>query len=904
MKLSKFGCATLLLWTAYLFPAPVGRAQQSSRPKQVLVLYWEDQNHPANMDFARFLRASLQSLAPEGIEYYSEYLEANRFPGEKPSKLLHDYILQKYAGRSMDVVVATEGVALDFLLKYRSELFPNAPIVFTAAYYPSVSQLRSEAGATGVIQRNNYRKTLELALKLHPGTEHVFVVSENPPVGDTWEELARNDLQGFRGAEVTYLTDLPLEELRTKLKGLPERSIVLYVWERLQKQDGRVAETREAFQLIAPSVRVPIYGISQVHIGHGMVGGYTWMMEARTRKMAEMIVRLAGGARAADIPLETVPVVSIFDWRELQRWHIDEDLLPPDSIVRFRVLTFWQQYKWRIVGVGCVVLLQTLLIGALLVERRRVRRVAAALQESETRFRNMADTAPVLMWVSGPDKLCTFFNKAWLTFTGRDMELELGNGWVELIHPDDRGLWHETYFLSFDSRSVFQMEYRLRRADGEYRSLLCAGAPRFQNDGAFAGYIGSSLDITELKRAQEKVLSGQKLESMGLLASGIAHDFNNLLGGISASADLALAERAESASCDEELLRIKAAADGGAQIVRELMIFGATENQSFEPVDFSLPVREMIQVLKISISKTVTLKSDLPVDLGMVLGNAAQLRQLVMNLVINASQAIGDREGEIRITTKVLPQDASAMIEAEGNLSACEYLRLEVADTGDGMTEEVKAKIFAPFFSTKCAGRGLGLAVVQRIVGAHAGVIKVLSAPGSGTSFEVMLPCIPRVEIGKAAPSSGSREVAEEFFTVTVLVIEDETTLRTSISKFLRRRGFSVIEAEDGNAGVDLFLKNAARTDVVLLDMTLPGKSGRDVLYELQRIAAGVKVIVTSAYGQQHVQSLLGGLQTWGYVQKPYRVADLEEILQKCAAKTHKAGTPQIEELKITHLGS
>src|SRR5215472_11170890 len=208
--LSKFGCATLLLWTACLLPAPIGRAQQSAGPKHVLVLYWEDQNHPANIDFARNLRTALQSVAPGGIEYYSEFLEANRFPGEKQSKLLHDYILQKYAGRRMDVVVANDLVALDFLLKYRSELFPNAPIVFSTTFYPTALQLPSEAGATGVVLLRNYRDTLELALKLHPDTEHVFIVSEDPPVGDTWEELARRDLRGFRDVEVIYLTDLPL----------------------------------------------------------------------------------------------------------------------------------------------------------------------------------------------------------------------------------------------------------------------------------------------------------------------------------------------------------------------------------------------------------------------------------------------------------------------------------------------------------------------------------------------------------------------------------------------------------------------------------------------------------------------------------------------------------------------
>jgi PAS domain-containing protein len=444
--LSKLGCATLLLWTA-LFPTPIGRAQQSLWPKQVLVLYWEDQNHPANIDFARDLRANLQSLAPGGIEYYSEFLEANRFPGEKQSKLLHDYMLQKYAGRRMDVVVAGDLVSLDFLLKYRSELFPNAPIVFSSTFYPTALQLTSEAGATGVVLLRNYRETLNLALKLHPGTEHVFIVSANPLVGDTYEEVARRDLRGFRDAEVTYLTDLPLEQLKAKLRGLPERSIVLYVWERLQKQNGKFAETRESFQLIVPSVRVPIYGLSAVNIGHGMVGGYVWTSEGRTRKMAEMIVKLARGSRAADIPIENVPAVPMFDWRELQRWRIDEALLPPGSVVRFRVFTFWEQYRWRIIGVGCVVLLQTLLIGALLLERRRARRGAAALQESETRFRDMADTAPVLMWVSGPDKLCTFFNKAWLTFAGREMEQELGNGWVEPDASRRRGPLAQNVFF-------------------------------------------------------------------------------------------------------------------------------------------------------------------------------------------------------------------------------------------------------------------------------------------------------------------------------------------------------------------------------------------------------------------------------------------------------------------------
>ena len=162
----------------------------------------------------------------------------------------------------------------------------------------------------------------------------------------------------------------------------------------------------------------------------------------------------------------------------------------------------------------------------------------ALLQESEKRFRNMADAAPVMIWVSGPDKLCTFFNQGWLTFTGSTMDEAVGNGWTTKVHPDDRDRCLASYSSAFDARRSFQKECRLRRADGEYRWVLTTGAPRFESDGAFAGYVGSCTDITDVKRAQEEALARQKLESLGVLAGGIAHDFNNLLGSILANSEL------------------------------------------------------------------------------------------------------------------------------------------------------------------------------------------------------------------------------------------------------------------------------------------------------------------------------------------------------------------------------
>jgi two-component system cell cycle sensor histidine kinase/response regulator CckA len=499
------------------------------------------------------------------------------------------------------------------------------------------------------------------------------------------------------------------------------------------------------------------------------------------------------------------------------------------------------------------------------------KRAEADLRESEERFRTMADTAPVMIWVCGPDKLCTFFSKGWLAFTGRAMEQELGQGWLERVHPDDADSCLATYSSSFEARRSFQMEYRLRRADGEYRLVLNNGVPRFEPGGGFAGYIGSCIDITQIKRAQEEAVARQKLESLGVLAGGIAHDFNNLLGGILTSAEVALAEIADGAPVHEELQNIRTTAIRGAEIVRQLMMHAGNESPAFEPLDISVLVHEMLQLLKISIPKHATLKTELRRDLPTVQASAAQLRQVVMNLVINAAEAIGEREGEIRITTAL----AAGSLGADGD-----YLQLEVSDTGSGMTPEVQAKIFDPFFSTKHAGRGLGLAAIQGIIRSHGGVVNVVSAPGQGSRFAILLPCDNRPAPATAHHAALAFNDDRGSVGATILLIEDEDPLRLAIAKMLRKGGYAVIEAADGHSAVELFRSRAHSIDVVLLDMTLPGKPGQEVLEELRRIRCEVKVILTTAYNENSALTAAGAQQPWYYLQKPYQFTELAALLR------------------------
>ncbi len=443
-----------------------------------------------------------------------------------------------------------------------------------------------------------------------------------------------------------------------------------------------------------------------------------------------------------------------------------------------------------------------------------------AARHSEGRFRNMADAAPVMIWVARPDQRRAFVNKAWLTFTGRTLRQELGRGWTEDVHPEDLEACLATYNSSFASHSGFQTEYRLRRADGEYRWVLDIGVPQFALDAGFTGYIGSCSDITEVKHTREQALASQKLESLGILASGIAHDFNNLLGTILADAELALTEVAPGSACGEEIQRIRTVAIRASEIVRELMNYAGQGDTALEPVDLSVLLEEMLQLLRISIPKCTELKTDFARRLPPVLANASQLRQVAMNLIINAAEAIGPEGGVIHVVTSHWNSRSGSSGKRRTNLPEGDYVCLEVSDTGRGMSEEMQGRIFDPFFTTKVTGRGLGLAVVKAIVATYGGSVNLMSTPGQGTRFEILFPSAPEAaRLNRTGPAPLDTGPG---MTGKVLLVEDEEGLRVATAKMLRKHGLSIIEASDGWAAIELIHKREQEIDLILLDMTIP----------------------------------------------------------------------------------
>jgi signal transduction histidine kinase len=388
----------LLVWIVGSVSPGVTQEQQSKSSKGVLVLDWYDRDFFWNVKFDGSFQAALQSSPDGNVEYYPEYLESNRFPGESQALLLRDYLRQKYADRTIDVVVANSDASLDFLLKYRKDLFPDAPIVFVATRHPSKEELAAGPGLTGLVNINAYRKTLDLALRLHPDTEEVFVISGTLERDSRFEQQARKEFEDYESkVRISYLTDLTLEELIAKTKSLQKRSVVLHVWQQSRNEQGEVLESADMLAPIARSASVPLYGMTfrsvfesegSIH-GTGVIGGYVNWPEAIGAKAAEIALRIANGARAQEIPVEQAPSVPMFDWRELQRWGITESTLPSGSIILFKETSFWELYRWRILAVMALLSIETLLIAGLLVQRSRRARAEASSRLSAERLQQL-----------------------------------------------------------------------------------------------------------------------------------------------------------------------------------------------------------------------------------------------------------------------------------------------------------------------------------------------------------------------------------------------------------------------------------------------------------------------------------------------------------------------------------
>ena len=374
----------------------------------------------------------------------------------------------------------------------------------------------------------------------------------------------------------------------------------------------------------------------------------------------------------------------------------------------------------------------------------------------------------------------------------------------------------------------------------------------FDGEGNLTEFQAVGRDVTERKQAEDeklelerRLLHAQKLESLGILAGGIAHDFNNILAGIMGYADLAMLRLPTSQPALADIEVIKKAAQRAADLTRQMLAYSGKGRFIVEPVDLSQVVKDMYEILEISISKKASLKCNLASGLPAVHADASQIQQVILNLVMNASETFGEDSGIITIATDAIQCNATdcAAVGGRNDLREGSYVRLVVTDTGCGMDEQTLAKIFDPFFTTKFTGRGLGLAADHGIVRGHKGAIRVASKPGEGTTFQVLFPAsdaIATVSAGESIPAKPWRG------TGTVLVVDDEEMVRNLATRMIEHAGFVALTANDGEDAVRLYREHQDAIVCVLLDLTMPKMNGEETLRELQRISPNVRVILSS----------------------------------------------------------
>ncbi|MCH9681199.1 MAG: response regulator [Deltaproteobacteria bacterium] len=509
-------------------------------------------------------------------------------------------------------------------------------------------------------------------------------------------------------------------------------------------------------------------------------------------------------------------------------------------------------------------------------------------------LRELMELAPTPMWVSHPNGSCGWFNTAWLELTGRALEQEQGDRWPDSLHEEDRARVEEDYRAALAKQEVFEVTYRLRRHDGAFRWIRDRGTPRYDTAGEFVGYIGACIDVTEaevtrqeLEREvaekavlKQRLVEAQRLESLGILAGGIAHDFNNMLMGIIGATSLLSEDHADNLDTMEHLSQIDAAAEQAAELCRQLLAYSGQRSIKLSTLSLRSLVEDSVNLWQHSAPKKVSIEFDLAPTTPNVRGDMAQIRQVLLNLVTNAWEAILPNEGTVTVTSGRMqlhePLSGGAIPD---ELPPGEYAMLEVSDDGSGMEADTCSRVFEPFFSTKFTGRGLGLAAALGIVRGHDGNIFVKSQPGAGTTFCLLIPALEAAAPSRAASPDPRPEVEARG---NALVVDDEKMVRTLVARMLERVGYTVHQAVDGADGIDVSKTlTPGGLDLVVLDVMMPRLDGAEALREIVSRHPQAMAVVMSGYSKTETAQKFEGQHVQAFLEKPFTYHRLRKRLRE-----------------------
>ena len=509
-----------------------------------------------------------------------------------------------------------------------------------------------------------------------------------------------------------------------------------------------------------------------------------------------------------------------------------------------------------------------------------LKRVHRRLAESEERYRTLVETCPDGITLTDLSARPIMTNRQAARIHGYDAPDELlavGDAFA-LIAPEDRERALDGMRRTFEVGAI-RTEYLGLRKDGSRIPIELSASAIRGADGEPYAFIGVTRDVSERKKAEEdrllleeQVRHAQKMESLGMLAGGIAHDFNNLLMAIMGNASLAQIALKDGSAAHEYVEQIALAASRASDLTRQLLTFAGKGERDLETIDLSEVIREIGTLLAVNIPTSVDVRMDLE-EGAAVHGDAGQLRQVAMNLITNAAEALGQARGSIVVRTKTLEVDRELLRSclAHGGMEPGRCVSLEVLDTGAGMDAETEARIFDPFFTTKPDGKGLGLATLLSIVHGHRGAVRIQSEVGRGTTFQVLFPASTT-----SAPTVGSTPAAPFRGQGTVLVVDDEPAVRSVAEGMLRALGFDALVAESGAHAVKLLRAAPDGVVAAIVDLTMPDVSGEETVLALRAVVPSLRVVLSTGFAAREGRADVPGA---AFLHKPYSMERLATVL-------------------------
>ncbi len=691
------------------------------------------------MDTVGLLQSAIRTGAPWQINFYVEALEAWRFDDKTYEDARAETLRSSYAGKKLDLVMALTYPSLQFAVNHRDELFPGVPIVFGGVSRSRIAGQKMWPGVTGATLDMDIPDTIDLALHLHPRTNTVAVITNNTEIERYMLALVHDELLRHQDTvKEVDLVALPPDQLFQSVAALPPQSIILFQ----QFPEESVQPAIGAFDIVTlVGRRLPTYCIVPVLcLDHGGIGGDSYDIQQVISLTAGLARRVLAGERPDDIPVVNgTGHIARVDWRQLQRWNIPESSLPPGTLVLYRPPSLWERDRKYIIATGALIAILCSLIIGLLSQRARKRKTDAVLRESEKRFRVMADTTPSLVWMCDSDGNITYLNDRRMTFTGPDPHPPTGyrDIWKDCVHPDDLNKVLTAFSQALESQESFANEYRLRRHDGIYRWMFDVVSPRVNGDGSFAGFIGSAIDITDQKLAQEALekISGRLIEAQEKERNRIARELHDDICQRLAllSIELEQANRSLNESAvgggEHRLEKIREHCAGIAVDVQ--LLSHKLHSSKLDYLGVVAAVRgfckEFEKQHEVNIKFTDhTVPKDLPRDISLCLFRVAQ------EALHNAVKHSGTRQFTVELR------------------SSGAEIQLEVRDAGVGF--EVEGARSSP---------GIGLMSMEERVHLVRGRFCIESKPGAGTRIVAIVPLVVK--------ESGPSQDAERNQTVSAM---------------------------------------------------------------------------------------------------------------------------------------